>query len=222
MKPHRIAYRFASVPRSYAAALVVFAGCSSIHDAIGEHPVMGAESDAGSAPLDSGRPAMCPVDELTPPAIVLGSSAGDQTGAQSSFCTKEVQRGCGVCADYASRVPKQFTIVHSGDSVTFGMPDGTLVTPGPDQCQPACPPQVAIKSLCSNHTNERAFTEDEAWIVDLTPGVYQLDVGAMFEADDLSGQTADTFGLIVDDARARGIVEAAAPGTTCVRGDGSP
>jgi hypothetical protein len=215
MEPTRIAYCFASRAQRCAIALLTFAGCAGIDDAITDHPVTGVHGDAGSAAVDSGMPAQCMLDELTPPAIVLSTSAGDQTGAQGSFCSNDDHRHCGVCADSARLVAKHFTIVHTGDQVTFSMPDGDLVTPGPDQCQPACPPQIRVTSLCDDTVVSRDLTEDEAWTVDLEAGVYQLDADAFFSSDALHGQTDQTFGLIVDDARDRGIVQPGAPGSTC-------
>jgi hypothetical protein len=222
MEPTRIAYRFAGRALSCATVLLVASGCAGIDDAINDHPVTGAPGDAGSAAPDSGTPAPCMLDELTPPAIVLTTSTGDQTGAQGSFCSNDDQRGCGVCADSARLVAKHFTIAHTGDQVTFSMPDGALVTPGPDQCQPACPPQIRVTSLCDKKVVSRAFNEDEAWTIDLSPGVYQLDASAFFSSDELHGQTDETFGLIIDDARERGIVEPGAPGTSCSGGVASP
>lgn len=196
-----------------ASVLLVFAGCTGIDGAVSQHPVTDAPNDAGAL-------APCMLDELTPPPLVLTMSAGDQTGVQGSFCSNDDERGCGVCADSVRLTAKHFTIVHSGDQVTLSMPDGTLVTPGPDQCQPACPPQVVVTSLCEDKGSSRTFAEDEAWTIDLDPGVYQLDASASFSADELHGQTEETFGLIVDDARERGVVEAGAAGTTC--GAGAP
>lgn len=213
MEPTRIAFRFSGLARSCAVVSLVLTGCAGIDDAINDHPATGAVPDAG---------APCMLDELTPPAIVLAASAGDQSGAQGSFCSNDDRRGCGVCADSVRLTAKHFTVVHSGDQVTLGMPEGTLVTPGPDQCQPACPPQMVIMSLCDNQSVVRDVTEDEAWTIDLSPGVYQLEVSSSFSAGELHGQTDDTFGLIVDDARERGIVEAGATGTSCSGGNAAP
>jgi hypothetical protein len=198
-----------------ASALLVFAGCTGIDDAVSEHPVTDTPSDAGA-------PAPCLLDQLTPPPIVLTTSAGDQFGVQGSFCSNDDQRGCGICADSVRLTAKHFTIVHSGDQVTLSMPDGTLVTPGADQCQPACPPQVLVTSLCDNKGSLRAFNEDEPWTIDLKSGAYRLDASAFFEADKLHGQTEETFGLIVDDTRERGVVEVGAAGTTCSGDASSP
>jgi hypothetical protein len=72
-----------------------------------------------------------------------------------------------------------------------------------------------VTSLCDDTVVSRDLTEDEAWTVDLEAGVYQLDADAFFSSDALHGQTDQTFGLIVDDARDRGIVQPGAPGSTC-------
>lgn len=187
-------------------ALLVVIGCAGIEDALGTAPGADSGRDAGA----------CSVESFTPPAIVLSTTAGDQAGEQLSFCTDDPQRGCGICVDTTRIDVKRFTVVHTGDTVSLGMPDGTLITPGPDRCQPACPPRLTIVTLCAKEVvQSQTLTEDEAWTIDLAPGAYEIGVGTSFEAPSLTGSTSNSFGLIVDDTRERGIVAAGAPGSTC-------
>lgn len=218
----RMVYRCARMLA--AAALITCSACTGIEDAIRAEPLevegnAGATRDAAVAnPRTPGR---CSVDAVTPPAIVLSASAGDQTGGQQNFCTYDKEIDCGYCVDSAAVPAKHFTVVHSGDTITIGMPDGALTNPGPETCQPECPPHVLVFPHCAHDYETRLLTEDEAWTVDLAPGAYDIVVGASFEAGALSGRTSQSFGLLVDDNHERAIIEAGSPGTTCPA-DGSP
>ena len=194
--------RIAHHTRWLALALIAVTGCAGIDDALGPRPPV-VTGDGGVT-----EPNTCTLEGVTPPPLLLSTSAGDQIGQQLSFCSNNQELGCGICADAAEIPVKRFTIAHKGDSLTLGMPKGTLITPGPDRCQPACPPQIAIMSLCSHELiDQRAITEDEAFMVDLTPGLYELVADASFEADPLTGSTGSSFGLVIDDSLERGIVD---------------
>jgi hypothetical protein len=213
----RLAFGFAG---SLVAAGVILAGCSAVERGIDGDPVQGVSQDAGGALVDLAG-AACGAQALTPPALLLSTSLGDQTGAPDGYCSSS-KSGCGVCVDIAMLpAPEHFNLVHSDDQVTLSMPDGTLTMPGPDRCQPACPPQVEIRSLCSNRlVSTQTFTEDQAWTIDLAPGAYLLDVSTHFRVGDLDGSTGAVFGLIVDDSHERAIVDEYASGTICDYADG--
>jgi hypothetical protein len=142
----------ASLRGASLVVMAVFAtlhGCTSVDRST--HDAASLPERAGAVTANQAAPATCPP---TPPSLVLSSSAGDQSGVQGSYCAFRASAGCGRCADSAvSPAARQFTVVHAGDAVTISMPSGALVTP--DTCNPACPPQLRIRSLdCSMKFDE--------------------------------------------------------------------
>jgi hypothetical protein len=158
-----------------------------------------------------------------PPTFTLTSLAGEQVGANGSYCGGPADPSCGFgCADRAYAAV-QFTIVHPGDELTISMPAGKLV-PGP-HCNPECPPTWRLQAICPRRAEvDAAFVEDVAFRVEVSAGLYTLIADSHLEGDEgWAGSSSGVFGLIVDADRDRAIVPADSVSTACASaGDAGP
>jgi hypothetical protein len=159
-------------------------------------------SSEGGATLAQPKGYVAP--DVKPPAIVLVSQTGEQPAVQGSYCVTGI--GQGTCADMGTpTVPNAVTVVQPGDPVTIVLRETTLK---PESA-------VTIRPLgCTDREVEKLAlpaSGELRWKVALDPGGYQLDVFAIFEADDgTSGDTSGTLGLFVGGAKngdALGVLE---------------
>lgn len=139
-----------------------------------------------------------------PPAIVLGTQAGQQVGAEGTYCATKPSSNCDLCVDRDDVPPQQLTVVHPGDQATFNLARGTW------SCIAGCPPVIRIRRAgCGPALDEsRAIDATQPWTVDLSPGTYTLWFSSSFETDDGHGEVTDGFGLVVDPTGERGVLAA--------------
>ena len=161
--------------------------------------------------------------DCRPPPLVLESVGGEQAGVIASFCISG--RGCARCIDGNLPPTESFTVAHSGDELTVGMP-GARVTANP-RCTPACEfaasawPAVCFEGqllpsfmLGAPHytpVQRTVIAQDQPWALTAPPGLYFVQVGGgEFVAEDgLRGGAEGMFGLLVDPVRERAIVDSA-------------
>jgi hypothetical protein len=134
---------------------------------------------------------------LTPPPIVLLSDVGKQRAVVGSYCLDYVDeatgQGRGACADSTAPHPRRVTSVAPGDRVSIVVEGATVkqdstVTIRPLGCSDQKVDQLAFEP----------WTGELEWTVDLDHGAYQLDVFALFEAEDgRKGDVSGTLGLTV-------------------------
>jgi len=143
---------------------------------------------------------------LVPPPVIMRSEAGEQQGAQSTFCARTAS--CESCADDRRPVLRDFTVVRPGDRVTISMTGGAFTFP--PYCSMHCGVPTYVFPSCGvgPGPGEGSVVEDEPWTVDLPEGSYVSDVHSTFQTDDglLSGSTDVQFGLIVDSKHAPEII----------------
>jgi hypothetical protein len=139
-----------------------------------------------------------PEGKLKPPPIILVGSMETQKAVEGSYCVDYVDeatgQGKGVCADVGAPLyPKAVTSVVPGDHVRFLLPEAVFRRES----------AVTIRPLgCNDQEVGRITLEpgsgEHEWTVDLDSGAYQLDVFAIFEADDgRTGDVSGTLGLTV-------------------------
>jgi hypothetical protein len=139
-----------------------------------------------------------PEGKLQPPPIILVGSMETQKAVQGSYCVDYVDeatgQGQGACADTAAPLrPEAVTSVAPGDRVSFVLPEAvfrreSVVTIRPLGCGDQEVGRITIQPGRGEHE----------WTVDLDSGAYQLDVFAIFEADDgRTGDVSGTLGLTV-------------------------
>jgi hypothetical protein len=141
----------------------------------------------------------------------LTSLAGEQSGAQGSYCVSNAADGCGSCVDRFAE-PQALSVLLPDDEITISMPDGTLVS-GP-LCQPACPPTLRIQTLgCEEEYQTVPFDEDQPLMLGLPEGSYAVWVDSHFEAPSgMAGQLHVGFGLVVTStARERRLINLNGP-----------
>jgi hypothetical protein len=137
-------------------------------------------------------------DKLKPPAIVLKSRAGEQHATQGSYCVDFVDQqtgtGQGVCADSAGPItPARVSDVNAGEEVTLLLEDAILRTESTVVIRPRGCDTTETASLLW-----KADTRELPWEVSLDPGAYQIDVFAVFKADDgRAGDVSGSLGLNV-------------------------
>jgi hypothetical protein len=136
---------------------------------------------------------------ITPPRILLVTSAGKQEAARGSYCVQfenpKTGEGGGTCADAAPTYPAWTSRVHPGDHADIFVLPGSI-TEG----------SFVVRPLgCLDREVETVELETgwdaSHWEVDLQPGAYQLDFFARF--DDAEGETGDvsgSAGLVVAEA----------------------
>jgi hypothetical protein len=172
------------------------------------------DSSAGAEGItiahDSGSD--CQVDE--PPAVLLTSLGGEQSGVQGSYCVSNVADGCGACADRHAE-PHTFTVVHPDDEIVISMPSGMLVSG--TRCQPACPPTLRIQRLgCEEEYQTTLFDEDRPLMLGLPAGAYAVWADSHFEANSgLTGGLYVGFGLVVDATQERAVIDMDAGALEC-------
>jgi hypothetical protein len=178
---------------------VVVAACGSTSEEVG--------TPASSDGMETALPAeTIPVDEdplegkLKPPKILLVSKAGEQRATEGSYCVDFVVpltgQGQGVCADSAGPTyPESVSDVNAGEEVTLLLEGAILKAES----------TVTIRALGCDSGKEAALvwkadTRELPWEVQLDPGFYQVDVFALFAADDgRSGDVSGSLGLNVLD-----------------------
>jgi hypothetical protein len=174
--------------------VLVVAACGSAREEAGTP----ASSDlVETLPAETGPVEEDPLEgKLEPPAILLVSRAGEQRATQGSYCVDLEDpltgQGHGVCADSAGPIyPENVSDVNAGEEVTLLLEDAILSTQS----------TVTIRPFgCSGdgggdgELRWKADTRELPWEVQLDPGFYQVDVFAVFKADD--GRTGDVSGSL--------------------------
>ena len=135
--------------------------------------------------------------DLAPPAVYLISAGGKQRAAEGSSCISytdpDTGQGVGRCGDAAGLVrPASMTVVQPGDNVIVTIPGATLkrestITIHPLGCEDKQTETIDFPQSGELH-----------WAVDLDHGAYQLDVFALFDADNgINGDLSASLGLLV-------------------------
>jgi hypothetical protein len=180
---------------------VALAGCGSGVQGSGVpgSSVEGSATAEGSGTAERSESVPEPVKgpSLQPPQILLVSGVGTQKAVLGSYCLQYEDEATGqskgVCADSAPALPNAVTSVVGGDQVTFVVRDSTLkdgsaVTIRPLGCRDRVTSEIKLEPGAGPHE----------WKVDLDYGAYQLDVFALFDAEDgRSGDVSGTLGLTV-------------------------
>jgi len=119
-----------------------------------------------------------------------------------SYCvTSQMEGGCG---DSGPIYPRELTLVHPSDEVTFSLENASVVRP--EGChasdEQGCSGSVTVRPLgCERKAVSTIPLEkgrETRWTVGLDAGPYQLDLFAYFQADDgRTGDVSGTFGLLV-------------------------
>lgn len=176
-----------------AVLAVALAGCGSS----AERPGIPASSGQESVPVDTPEPAL-PEAKLKPPPILLVGEVETQRAVRGSYCVDYVDevtgQGQGICSDAAGPTyPRSVTSVVRGDRLTFVVPGAILKPDSVVTIRPlGCTDQVTAEITLEPGTGEHR------WDVDLDHGAYQLDVFALFEANDgRTGHVSGTLGLTV-------------------------
>jgi hypothetical protein len=158
-----------------------------------------AETGGSSPAVTTTVPSPVLPPEIAPPPIVLEAAGTRQEAWQGSYCVTKVDAsgsGTGVCSDASLWHAEQLTVVRPGDGVRIGLAEGAFVY-GHDGCTPECPPIVTAFPLGCQEGAVATFEVPEgksAWVVELEPGAYELQVFGRFTAPD--GRSGDTFGLL--------------------------
>jgi hypothetical protein len=143
--------------------------------------------------------------DLSPPPIFLISAGGKQRATQGSSCVNYVNEATGEgvagCGDVGEPlVPEQVTVAAPGERVVVAIPGATLKKNS----------ALTVQQLGCDVTVEKLdlpATGELHWPIDLDPGAYELDISALFEAEDgVSGDVSGTLGLVVDDSKAPSLV----------------
>jgi hypothetical protein len=143
---------------------------------------------SGTAPGPGGRAEVDDEPGPEPPRISLLYKGQKQNAVPGSYCV--TGQGSGVCMDSAAPLyPNAVTSVMRGDRVTFVLPEAmfkaeSAVTIRPLGCWDRAVRDFALTPGAGEHE----------WKVDLPSGAYQLDVFALFEAED--GRSGDVTGSL--------------------------
>jgi hypothetical protein len=132
------------------------------------------------------------------PDVFLRSLAGEQLGNYIGICWPDSTD----CGSFAELLPDRVSSVHTGDEITFAVPDGELVWGG--NCNgDICTPSLSVQGFdcgVSSVAREFPLSQSTPWIVDLDPGTYLLWLGARLRDQDGSAVDASIgFAVTVDD-----------------------
>lgn len=158
--------------------------------------VSACDSDSDAESPDAGA------RTFVPPDVFLRSQAGDQLGNYRAICWPNSND----CGSFAEPLPERVSSVHSGDEITFAVPDGELVWGG-DCNGDTCTPSLSVQGIdrgVSSFERVLPLSQDTPWNVDLDPGTYLLWLGTRLR--DHHGSAVDAsigFALTVDDSAAR-------------------
>ena len=164
---------------------LALAGCGAADD--------GTPEPAASGPVETSGVTDASSPPLKPPEIVLVSAAGKQIAKQGSYCVVGVDASTGEnrgqCADSTWPHPNRVSVVHPGDGVSVALTDANVRKEGTVTVLPYGCEHTTVKTIQLNPGEQST-----AFAVDLEPGAYELQVFALFEADD--GRTGDVSGAL--------------------------
>jgi hypothetical protein len=156
------------------------------------------------------------------PLILLESVAGRQQGVGGSSCVYDAAAGVGTCGATGAVAPDRLSTVRPGEEVRVLIEGADVTRPAGcvSEDEQACIGSAIVRPLgCEDETVAEiplSLGPETAWSVDLSPGDYELDVVASFDAPDgRYGQVSGSLGLRVDPNAPREIVAAVGPSSGC-------
>ena len=146
--------------------------------------------------------------EQRPPQFALVTASGRQNAVQSSYCVTGPTTG--TCAEHVETgPPRELSVVGPGEEVEFVFEDVETVAGS-----------VAVVRLgCSQKlTSIELDGPETAWQVDLEPGLYELELSAVFTTATTNGDTSASLGVQVDPGAEAEIVPVPDPPPACPGG----
>lgn len=184
-----------------AACLLLAAGCGA------------QETTSGSSTAEADKRPTTSIgaeeeSEELPPPFALISAAGRQNAIQSTYCITGPTSG--TCADYVENgPPEQLSVVGPGEKVELVFDDLVTAEGEVSIVRLGCTQELASIELVGPAT---------VWPVDLEPGLYELELSAVFTTASTSGDTSASVGLRVDPTADAAIVPAPDPLPDCPDG----
>ncbi len=126
--------------------------------------------------------------EQLPPQFALVTAAGRQNAVQSTYCVDGPT--VGTCADYVENgPPEKLSVVGTDEKVELVFDDAVTVEGDVGVMRLGCSRQLETIELDGPET---------VWQVDLEPGLYELELFAVFTTASTSGDTSASLGIKVD------------------------